>query len=127
MESRNEQVASDVPWQWYPLQVHGPASGRSEPQMQRLTTSDDISPALLVFSVPAPPSIWLTSASTPTVLIRVAGLRSRSTENVLSGDRQPGLGVGKVCRASATSSEVWPSTSMRLACSGEDDVTEMGE
>src|ERR1700761_6130414 len=73
-------------------------------------------------------SIWLTSASTPMALIRVVGLRSRSTENVLSGDRRPGRGVGKFRRASATSSEVWPSTSMRLTCSGEgEDVTEMGE
>src|ERR1700761_3917664 len=128
MEFQNIQVTSDVPWQWYPLQVQGPASGRSEPHVQRLTTSGDTSTVPLVSSTPALPSIWLTSASTPMASIRVVGLRSRSTENVLSGDRRPGCGVGKVRWASATSSEVWPSTSMRLTYSGEgEDVTEMGE
>ena len=103
MESQNVQVVADVPWQWYPLQVQGPASRGSKLHAQRLTTSDDTSVVPLVSSAPALPSMWPTSASTPVVSIRMAGLRSKSTENVLSGDRWPGSGVGKVVLASARS------------------------
>ena len=62
-----------------------------------------ISAAPPVFSAPAPPSMWPTSASTPMASTRMVGLRSTSTENVLSGDSWPGSGVGKAALTLARS------------------------
>ena len=110
MEFRNAQVASDVPGQWYPLQVQGPTSESSEPHTQRLTTSGDTSTAPPALPVSVLPSIGLTSVSTPMVSIRLAGSRSKLTENVLLGDRWSGSGVGKVHQASTMLADTERST-----------------